>query len=514
MHRRFTLFIALLFFSLSFAQQGINYKAIIKDDNGNVLVNTEIEVQFTILQNATNVYQESHILTTDSNGLIIINISEGNPTPSSGGTFNAIDWAADTTFLNTQVRTGFSFVDMGTTAFKAVPYAIHAETAANVSGLEAIDEGNGIGWRLKGRDPNNFGNIGINAVDLSNNTIPNSSDGATGNYSIAMGAQTTASGLAATAFGYNTTASGTNSLAMGDTTVASGQSSTTMGYMTIASGNVATAMGRSTTASSYASLAIGQYNVGGGNNNSWVASDPLFEVGFGTSPANKSNALTVTKNGRVGIGTNTPTTFLQLTNGYEATLSNTNSGYFMIGRETGPNLLFDTNEILARNNGGTANLHLQHEGGNVYVGGTLTHSSDRRLKKDITPLSYGLETILQLNPVTYNWINRTQDHKSLGLIAQEVQPIVGEIVHADDDEAKTLSVSYTELIPVLIKAIQEQQEMIESMRMEAGNQQNMIKNQNLKIEDFTAELKERDNRLNILDQRLNQFELLLKANDQ
>jgi hypothetical protein len=142
---------------------------------------------------------------------------------------------------------------------------------------------------------------------------------ASGDYSTAMGVITTASGAHTTAMGWNTTASGDYSTAMGqgttasdlystamgDGATASGSRSTAMGFATTASGSRSTAMGYQTKAESYNSMAIGRYNVGGGNPSSWVDTDPLFEIGngnFGT-PA---NAMTVLKNGNVGLGAITP----------------------------------------------------------------------------------------------------------------------------------------------------------------------------------------------------------------
>jgi hypothetical protein len=142
-----------------------------------------------------------------------------------------------------------------------------------------------------------------------------------------------------------------------------------------------------------------------------------------------------------------------------------------MGNTAGINMVLDENEIIARNNGVASTLYLQKDGGDLSVGGTIVHSSDRRLKKDIEPLDYGLSEILKLAPKQYYWKNRTNQHaKSIGLIAQEVQPIINNIVHTSNDEDQTLSVSYTELIPVLIKALQEQQEIIEQQEQENKNQ--------------------------------------------
>ncbi|MBI4647563.1 MAG: tail fiber domain-containing protein [Bacteroidia bacterium] len=99
---------------------------------------------------------------------------------------------------------------------------------------------------------------------------------------------------------------------MGYFSTASGGSSTAMGVLTIASGGSSTAMGYYTTAQPYASLAIGRYNIISGTYNSWVATDPLFIIGNGSGDAARSNAMTVLKNGNVGIGTTTPNCLLHV----------------------------------------------------------------------------------------------------------------------------------------------------------------------------------------------------------
>lgn len=127
---------------------------------------------------------------------------------------------------------------------------------------------------------------------------------------------------------------------------------------------------------------------------------------------------------------------------------------------------FDDNETgeFDVNNGAGTNIFKLRETGNLTISGSLTQNSDRRLKKDIETLPYGLNEILQLAPKSYNWKDRVQDHKSLGLIAQEVQTVIAGLVTAKDDEQQTLGVNYIELIPVLINAIKEQQEQIESLQ--------------------------------------------------
>lgn len=98
--------------------------------------------------------------------------------------------------------------------------------------------------------------------------------------------------------------------------------------------------------------------------------------------------------------------------------------------------------------------------------GNWTLWSDRRLKKDITSLGSGhLDKIMQMEPVSYQMINQSSDRVTFGLIAQDVMKLYPEIVEAPErDDCNSYSLSYTELIPVLIAGIQEQQEEIENLK--------------------------------------------------
>jgi hypothetical protein len=74
-----------------------------------------------------------------------------------------------------------------------------------------------------------------------------------------------------------------------------------MGTSSTAVGSCSTAIGYGATGTSYNSFAIGKYNVGGGTGGSWVSTDPLFEIGNGTSPSGLADALLVLKNGNTTI---------------------------------------------------------------------------------------------------------------------------------------------------------------------------------------------------------------------
>ncbi|MDD5198834.1 MAG: hypothetical protein PHC88_03445 [Terrimicrobiaceae bacterium] len=72
-----------------------------------------------------------------------------------------------------------------------------------------------------------------------------------------------------------------------------------IGSNNFANGYNAAAIGYSTRADAYSSFAVGCYNVGGGDSWSWVATDPLFEIGNGTADNARSSALVVYKNGAI-----------------------------------------------------------------------------------------------------------------------------------------------------------------------------------------------------------------------
>ena len=133
------------------------------------------------------------------------------------------------------------------------------------------------------------------------------------------------------------------------------------------------------------------------------------------------------------------------------------SGALVLGSTSGKHLNIDGNEIMASDGTATSKLYLQSNGGAVYVGGSQVHASDLRLKEDIEDLDYDLDDILSLRPVSFNWKNQVNEKKSLGFIAQEVEPIISEVVydHAREDDPTMLGINYDSLVPVAIKAIQE-----------------------------------------------------------
>jgi Chaperone of endosialidase len=112
------------------------------------------------------------------------------------------------------------------------------------------------------------------------------------------------------------------------------------------------------------------------------------------------------------------------------------------------------------------------------INGTI-QTSDRRLKTNIKPLKYGLDEVLQMKPVSYSW-KSDLNSKKIGLIAQEIQDLVPEVITVDE----TLGMNYAELVPVLINAIQEQEQKIKALEAKVES----LSRKNSELENIQAEV--------------------------
>lgn len=97
----------------------------------------------------------------------------------------------------------------------------------------------------------------------------------------------------------------------------------------------------------------------------------------------------------------------------------------------------------------------------IYATSFVTTSS-RRFKSDFQAIPYGLEQVLRLQPQTYryNFEQGGMASRHMGLIAEDVLQITPEAVSVED--GKALGIDYGSLVPVLIRAIQQQQDMIQA----------------------------------------------------
>jgi hypothetical protein len=100
-------------------------------------------------------------------------------------------------------------------------------------------------------------------------------------------------------------------------------------------------------------------------------------------------------------------------------------------------------------------------------------TSDERLKENILPISDPLEKILKIQGVNYNWKNGDNKNVQSGVVAQEVEPIIPEVVttsiDGNEDGFHQKSVNYSGLVPYLIESIKELSSQNDSMKHDIEN---------------------------------------------
>lgn len=117
-------------------------------------------------------------------------------------------------------------------------------------------------------------------------------------------------------------------------------------------------------------------------------------------------------------------------------------------------------------------ISLESTGG-VFCNGALVLTSDKRLKENIEPLKYGLSQIKKLLPVSYDWKNRVNHKKTIGLLAQDVGEVIKEALYENKKDANNTEfcLSYNSLIPVLINAIKELDQKLEETQLKLAKLQ-------------------------------------------
>lgn len=252
---------------------------------------------------------------------------------------------------------------------------------------------------------------------------------ASASISTAWGGGTEASGTRATAWGLNTEASGITATAWGQDTEANTNNSTAWGLLTEASGHNSTASGRNTTAFSSEEFVVGRNNTTYTPNSivAYDSEDRVFTVG-GQGPGNANRDLMIIrKDGKMSLG-NTST--------------------------TAP---WPPSHAIEHANG----AHLT-------LSGDWVNASDEEIKSNIEPLTYGMAEINQITPRSYDvvvdvsrieWdgeeyvtIEDTETFSSIGLLAQEVQSIMPEIVSEGNG---IRGISYGTYTAVLTNALKE-----------------------------------------------------------
>jgi len=348
---------------------------------------------------------------------------------------------------------------------------------------------------------------------------------ASGHNSVAMGSNAIASSSRSVAIGFNTTSSELATLALGSNSTASEEYSVAIGPFANSTGNRSVAIGDGAHSNSYASISIGSSTianyalgtvVGAYNdplintpNIGYSPSTPVFVVGNGWDDNDRSNALLVKQDGNIGLSNNDPEALLHVGTG-------TNDAIIIGSYESLSDQGFSTlavNSTFRPIDDNTYDLGSpSFRWDDVYATNGTINTSDRKLKQNISNINYGLDAIMKLQPVQYQWKDQRDEAYKLGLIAQDVLEIVPEVVKTHDwlvvDETlvngkqnkekvkvENMGIYYSDLVPVLIQATKEQQDIIEAQQTEIEN----LKNKTEKVDE--------------LEQRLAKLEALLLSKE-
>jgi hypothetical protein len=146
-------FLCTTFYAIAQAPQAINYQAVVRNNNSDVLKNQSVRFRLSITEGAAGIttYSETHLATTNALGLVNLTIGSGTVVT---GTFSSISWASGQKFLKIEIDAagGTNYTLMGTQQFVSVPYALNAATAGIVSNQWQFNN-NGINY--------NTGKVGI-----------------------------------------------------------------------------------------------------------------------------------------------------------------------------------------------------------------------------------------------------------------------------------------------------------------------------------------------------------------
>jgi hypothetical protein len=252
---------------------------------------------------------------------------------------------------------------------------------------------------------------------------------------------------------FNSNTTGNNNFALGKETLYKN----TTGSNNVAIGNVTAFENTTGEANTYIGYQAGRYNVSSSNN-----------IGIGYLSLHKN-----TGSGNLGLGSNT---------GYAIESGENN---VCIGREAGYNFN-SAGKII----NGSNNIHIGYQavnnGGdssNIIVLGnssiskikcqvtSITGLSDARDKTNIIPVNYGIDFILKLKPVTFNWNIRDAGkigNEDIGFIAQDLikaqaeQGIIVPNLTSGNEERYEATPGV--LIPIIVKALQQQNEMIKLLQ--------------------------------------------------
>lgn len=467
--------------TLAQAPQQFSFQGVARQADGKIAGNATVSIRITIHSETAagaSVYQETHTTQTNASGIFNIQIGGG---AVASGKFADISWKTFPYFLQLEMDPlgGTTYTDMGTTQMLSVPYAVHATEATKWNDGYPVVQRMMPGPDIDPNDPDVQ-----NDPDLKKYLLPTIGegaaliwypmkgafragdsgsggkweDGAIGSNSVAFGVSNLADGDASTASGFQSQAGGQFSLAIGLKATANGHSSIALGSDVIAPEEGSVAIGTGLISGAKRSVVFGSYNAPGQSQNPTLElpTDRVFLVGNGVENSRR-NSITVLRDGKIGLGIDVDNPEFPLDVGGRIRVRHngaTSGIYFNNSQNVADAFtgLKKDSQIGFFING--AWRFWIDNAGNGTLGGTLTQSSDRRLKCDFSPLSCSLQKLTSLEGYHYHWKEKERDQSlQTGLVAQDVEAVFPELVKTDDKGFK--SVNYTGLIPHLIESVKQ-----------------------------------------------------------
>lgn len=246
-----------------------------------------------------------------------------------------------------------------------------------------------------------------------------------------------------------------------------------------------------------------------------------------TGASRNAGLATITaKDGMVGIGTNNPTTPLDVNGSIKFSGGKGILSYYLTGPydqvELGSagattDVSFFTNSVTRMNIKPNGNVgigtispgyKLEVVGGNIGAPG-FTTTSDRRLKKNIETIDDALMKVLRLRGVEFDW--RNNDKHEIGLIAQEVEEVEPNFVVTKPDGFK--GVNYSNIVALLIEAMKEEHENLKKNMAMMKTMQQTLEVHSRKIASIEKNLDEKDKKIQKLELENQQMKMYLCRKD-
>jgi len=481
------------FHSFSQAPEMFKYQSIARDVNGLEMPNANIGIRISIHDlsaSGTIVFQETHAVTTNDFGLFTLSIGGGT---AVSGSMSSVDWSIGSKYIEIEgdLTGGTNYVAFGTTELLSVPYSLYANNAGSYLLPDGTSNGNtpfwnGTNWVVSSDNIYNEGQF----VGIGTN-LPVQRLHVNGHINIPLDS----------AYMINNrkivSAKGTSNIFVGNNAGAVNTIGFTNAFMGYNSGALNSVGSQNT----FLGAESGNANIDG-SMNSFLGR----RAGFSNTNGNENTFL-----GCYAGQSNTEgqhNSFFGVTTGNSNTLGEENTflgahaGYF---NNLGSYNVFVGNFSALANTSGNYNTVIGFEAdvttGNltnvtvigsgaigsasnsVLIGNTDVTSiggqvgwstfSDRRLKSKIESSNLGLDFIMELQPVNYEY--KADGQKGIiytGLIAQDVEKVLtkygttfsGLVLPQNKDDH--YSIRYAEFVMPLINAVQEQQEQIKELKTE------------------------------------------------